>query len=391
MSYEVVLLRADGTAIAETRSLRGLVVPFAATLVDEAARASMTERDLTVVPLPVAEQEGREASTDRGALVNRSYGYDFVSLVVRVAGRVVYRHPHPIDEAIRPGLAAWLSELGASAAWAVEQTSPQAGVPAAARAELPVAFALRRPGAPGFLRARHTPTVKGVAVVLGGQRPPSSFRIRRMSEPPLPSCPPLAADASRPLQPEAMATLEPAHAAVRVLVVEPLARMLLESRVFAEDLEEGGFLLGHVFHALGDTAGHVALVTDALAAEHTGASLLHFAFTGDSFAALQQHLRHEHGPQARRLLGWYHTHLFPATASFGLSSIDVRLHFTTFRIPWQLAALVNIDPHRRTRVLRFYARQHGAMVRCEQALVTAEAAAALVSAAGSTVDPRGDA
>ncbi len=46
----------------------------------------------------------------------------------------------------------------------------------------------------------------------------------------------------------------------------------------------------------------------------------------------------------------------------GLSSIDVRLHFTTFRIPWQLAGLVNLEAER--RVLRFYVRDHDNMALC---------------------------
>jgi hypothetical protein len=43
---------------------------------------------------------------------------------------------------------------------------------------------------------------------------------------------------------------------------------------------------------------------------------------------------------------------FPATPEFGLSTVDVRLHSSTFRRPWQIAALLNVTPE--LRVLRVY-------------------------------------
>lgn len=101
-------------------------------------------------------------------------------------------------------------------------------------------------------------------------------------------------------------------------------------------------------------------VTGALPAEQVGASLLHFTFTGDSFDRVKRRLDQDR--QGERLLGWYHTHLFPATEAMGLSSIDYRLHFTTFRIPWQVAGLVNLDGD--DRVLRFYVRRGDEMSLC---------------------------
>jgi hypothetical protein len=70
------------------------------------------------------------------------------------------------------------------------------------------------------------------------------------------------------------------------------------------------------------------------------------------------------------MLGWYHTHLFAATDDIGLSTIDFRLHFTTFRLPWQIAGLVNLDGQQ--RVLRFYVRQHDTMALCPQQAITKE-------------------
>ena len=82
--------------------------------------------------------------------------------------------------------------------------------------------------------------------------------------------------------------------------------------------------------------------------------------TGESFVEVKRKLREK--SDKRRLLGWYHTHLFPATDDFGLSSIDYTLHFGTFTIPWQLAGLINIDGADRT--LRFYRREAIEMLLC---------------------------
>ena len=87
---------------------------------------------------------------------------------------------------------------------------------------------------------------------------------------------------------------------------------------------------------------------------------LHLTFTGDSFSAVKRSLRE--GPSGDRLLGWFHTHLFPATDEMGLSSVDLRLHFSTFTIPWQVAGLINLDGAGRT--LRFYVRRGDGMALC---------------------------
>ena len=98
-----------------------------------------------------------------------------------------------------------------------------------------------------------------------------------------------------------------------------------------------------------------------LQAQHTGASLLHFTFTGDSFTAIHQEITRNRPRE--QLLGWFHSHLFAANGDDGLSSIDYRLHFTTFRQSWQLAGLVNLG-HDGDRVLRFYARVGDDMLLC---------------------------
>ena len=87
-------------------------------------------------------------------------------------------------------------------------------------------------------------------------------------------------------------------------------------------------------------------------AHRSGAGMVHFTFTGESFLAVAQ-LLEERGQQ-EELVGWYHTHLFGIDFDMGLSGIDVDLHLATFQRPWQVAALINI--RRGRRILRFYGR-----------------------------------
>jgi hypothetical protein len=124
----------------------------------------------------------------------------------------------------------------------------------------------------------------------------------------------------------------------------------VRSTPFSSDVEEGGFLVGEVFRDAEHPGRHLIRMVDALPAERTGASMLQFTFTGESFLRINDVIARR-GPQFR-LIGWYHTHLFPATDAIGLSSIDVELHSRMFRRPWQVAALVNLDGS--TRTLRVY-------------------------------------
>ncbi|MEM7578397.1 MAG: JAB N-terminal domain-containing protein [Cyanobacteria bacterium P01_A01_bin.80] len=148
---------------------------------------------------------------------------------------------------------------------------------------------------------------------------------------------------------------------VKIVLTRSLYQDLCHQRPLSRKVEEGGFLVGKVYRDGNEDDTYLLEVSNALTAQHTGASFLHLTFTGDSFVEVKRTLNQHHPEE--RLLGWYHTHLFPATPSFGLSSIDVELHFSTFTIPWQLAGLINLD-NGNQRTLRFYARQGNNMVLC---------------------------
>ena len=135
-----------------------------------------------------------------------------------------------------------------------------------------------------------------------------------------------------------------------IVLSDDLVTSLIKTYAFSDEIEEGGFLAGTVYRDADRPGGYLVHVTAVLPAERTGASMINFTFTGESFLRVSQQL--EKRGKDEKLLGWYHTHLFAATSRLGLSSVDVELHRSTFRRPWQVAGLVNIaDGH---RVLRFY-------------------------------------
>src|SRR5262249_22311981 len=141
---------------------------------------------------------------------------------------------------------------------------------------------------------------------------------------------------------------------------------LMSEMAFSPDVEEGGFLLGQLFSDRDRPGRLLVRIVEALKAERTGASLLQFTFTGESFLRAHHTIARRDpgsGELSRRspvrLVGWYHTHLFPATDKVGLSSIDVELHTRTFLQSWHVAGLVNIDED--TRKLRAYGWDGSAM------------------------------
>lgn len=192
-----------------------------------------------------------------------------------------------------------------------------------------------------------------------------TFGIRPVPEPP----PPLRRRGSFTTTPGEDPEGEPVDPSVRVYVAEDVRRALAHERAFSLTVEEGGFLFGRVYRDEESPERYLVEITHAVPAEHTGATVRDLTFTPDSFSSMQRRLQAE-GSDVR-LVGWYHTHLFAATASLGLSRDDDELHVTTFRSPWQIAGLVNLDLARDPggRVLRFYVRRRHGMVRCPEEVV----------------------
>ena len=165
---------------------------------------------------------------------------------------------------------------------------------------------------------------------------------------------PMADEDARLIRPEELG-LDPGRLGrINILMSEDIYDEFLQRMPLTDRMEEGGFLLGKVTKAAADDV-HLVEITHITPAHRSGAGMVHFTFTGESFLAVAQLL--EERRQEEELVGWYHTHLFGIDLDMGLSEIDVDLHRATFQRPWQVAALINI--RRGHRFLRFYGRGGG--------------------------------
>lgn len=320
-AYDLLqVIRDDGTPVTSAVPLALAVRPFLEGLL----ASSLANASIAAVALPAAAGPFPGEPVPRWPYRTPELGY--VLLIVYLDRRVVYRHTHTVREAVQPFLAGW---------------------PAADEAVAATGFAVWPEG----VAPRLSPPVADAELSGAG-----FLRMRRIEDDPLPER--TAAEFNGTL---VSASNEPTDADIRVVMSLQLHERFVHTTAFSLEVESGGFLLGHAFRDAERPDGYLVEIVDAVPAEHSGASLLHFTFTGDSFSAIQQRI----AGTTLKMVGWYHTHLFAATPRFGLSSIDVRMHHTTFRQPWQLAGLVNFEPDRSTdRVLRFYGRMARSMALC---------------------------
>lgn len=260
------------------------------------------------------------------------YGYAtvWVFLAEDLEGRQpIYQHPHLISELVTNTLEAKLRrEIPEETSWA---------------------FRIDIPGMPQVSTARAAPEVEGAVRLEPDAASTPAFSIRRLPQPELPA---------RALADFGQVELHRQGDSPVNVVLSAGTRDELLHRQYASDMEDGGFLIGKAYRDPSDADRYFVHVRHAIPARYSGASLMHFIFTCDSFAEFKSFLRQNH--REDRILGWYHTHLFAATEDFGLSWFDVHLHHSTFTVPWQVAGLINIDGA--ARVLRFYARQDDTMI-----------------------------
>jgi hypothetical protein len=143
------------------------------------------------------------------------------------------------------------------------------------------------------------------------------------------------------------------------VVMNPEAyNKLIVSRQYSMLYEEGGFFAGDVYNDTDKADCFIIHITDVIEAKHVAASAYKLIFTGETFSELKKVLRSDE-MLGKKLLGWYHTHLFSANNSeISLSSTDLNLHFTTFRFSWQVAGLINLEMMG-ANTLRFYSKKKG--------------------------------
>jgi proteasome lid subunit RPN8/RPN11 len=279
--------------------------------------------------LPVADRRTLSGSP---SVVNLRSSHGYVQVRILQGGEVLYQHPHPVREIIgRPLQLRLLDRTPGETHWG---------------------FGVRGPGLDRIALVRPAPEVANQVDITVGLRRPRVFHLEEVEEPepPLASLAELGADAG-----------DAVDSPVGVVAEAGVALALTKNLGFSSEVEEGGFLAGHVYRDRDNPGRDLVKVSGALPAMRTGASLLHFTFTGESFLRVSETLAAR--GRGERLVGWYHTHLFRATDSLGLSTVDVDLHTSTFHQPWQIAALVNIAAHGDDRVLRFYRASGKEMVK----------------------------
>jgi hypothetical protein len=153
----------------------------------------------------------------------------------------------------------------------------------------------------------------------------------------------------------------------RVFIPRRLYTELSNRLTLSEKNEEGGYVLGNVYRLPGspekdDDPNYRWLVevTDLLMAENTVGTPVALLFTGDTWSKVN--IRRDRDFAGRKLVGWFHTHLFPASDTFGLSGLDQDMHGWYLSRPWQVAILLNLEQGM-DRTVRCYQRgPEGALV-----------------------------
>jgi hypothetical protein len=260
------------------------------------------------------------------SLVNLRSSYGYVQVRIVRGGRLIYQHPHPIGEIIGHQLQKILTLREPS------ETHWGFGIGGAAMDHVDL--------------VRPAPEVEHGLAIRPDARRVRLFQLEEVAEPEPPAA--TLADLGADVPPGDTRALT--GSPVSVVLLATVERAFMTSMAFSTQVEEGGFLAGRVFREASGSGGHIVEITAAINAERTGASMLNFTFTGESFLRVSERISTRN--RGEQLLGWYHTHLFPASNALGLSSVDVDLHRSTFRRSWQVAALINITDD--GRMLRFY-------------------------------------
>jgi hypothetical protein len=252
------------------------------------------------------------------SVVNLQRAFGYVHVRITRDGKVLYQHLHSLRELMTAPLRTLLTRL------APEETHWGFGIS----------------GIPESPRKPSASDARLIAAAAGGDEPAMS----RVEELPDEEAPP--GDGRR------LGAPPDAGDDLAVVLARAVYDRLTTGLPHSTEVESGGFLVGRLFRDTTVDGRHLVLIDDVLPAQRTAATTSRLTFTGESFLRANHALSRRPG---ERLLGWWHTHLFPATERFGLSSADVDLHLRTYRRPWQVAALLNLDEAGWT--LRCYARR----------------------------------
>ncbi|MFF7449493.1 MULTISPECIES: JAB N-terminal domain-containing protein [unclassified Streptomyces] len=328
MALDVELFRGEARQLVHTEPLIALLKPAF-----EAETAPFGGRPRFVLML--RNDPGPDTYRGDLHLTNLRADFGYIHVAIRMEGRVVHQKPYSVNGLVGPILARLAREI-----------APEERHWAFRIAGLPSPEDLPEDASEGGTSAqRLPPVVDGTDDIDISRSTRLAFGIRPAAEPQIPLL-----DLA-----EYGVELADTEAPVTVLLGTGVRRRLMEMELSTE-IEEGGFLIGRAFRRTDAPKLHAVIVDEVLPAEHSGASLTHFTFTGDSFGAMNRTLGD------RQLVGWYHTHLFQTERTIGLSRTDIDLHRDTFRRPWQVAALINITARR--RILTCYASSDDWMAPC---------------------------
>ncbi len=314
MAVELAIYRTDDYV----PYVRLPILPILKEVFERLLKQSLQGCRFTLRFLPLADSSTLGGEPE---LVNLRSSHGYVYVQITREGEIIYQHPHPVSEVVGRPLQHLLADRDPS--------------------ETHWGYAVDGPKLSSLRLTRPTPKVSGVMRVEARPGRAPLFDLQEVEQ---------------PLPPEiSFSDLGLEHPGgshpVSVLLPDTIFRGFTSEIAFDDDVEDGGFLVGNVYR-VNDLADHfVVRVSQVVPAERTGASMFHFTFTGESFLRINDQISQRDDGQ--QLVGWYHTHLFPATKHFGLSSVDLDLHTSTFRRPWQVAALVNLS--KTGRMLRFYA------------------------------------
>lgn len=143
---------------------------------------------------------------------------------------------------------------------------------------------------------------------------------------------------------------------------------LMRDLQLSTTVEDGGYLVGTPYRQPGsieheDKAGFRWLleVTDVIQAEAAWGRTGSLLFTGETWSRITR--RRDRDFPDKKLVAWFHSHLFAATDDFGLSGMDQDLHRRFLTKPWQVAVLLNIYKGQRT-VRCFQRSAEGELVEC---------------------------
>jgi hypothetical protein len=154
-----------------------------------------------------------------------------------------------------------------------------------------------------------------------------------------------------------------------VLMHRRVYRDLLEITL-SDRVENGGYLLGNPYRKARSPQGEddpkfnwTVEITDLIQAHDAVGRPALLLFNGDCWSQMRRTAARDYPD--RKLVSWFHTHLFAASDDFGLSGLDQDLHRQFFSRPWQVAVLINIDGQDRREVRCFQRGPEGDLVECK--------------------------